>query len=93
MAITYTQLCGMPRLERSSTAPEKREIFVIHMLSLYTPFVAAFLFDSRLTLTDSLATDIALGGTALASGPFGSGICESRWRGSIREKYFSRDTT
>ena len=51
--ITYTQLCAMPRLERSSTAPEKREIFVIHMLSLYTPLVAAFLFDSR--LTDSFA--------------------------------------
>ena len=34
MAITYTQLCGMPRLERSSTAPEKREIFVIHTLTV-----------------------------------------------------------
>jgi len=28
------------------------------------------LFDSKLTLTDSFATDIALEGTALASGPF-----------------------
>ena len=27
-------VCGMPRLERSSTALEKREIFVIHTLSL-----------------------------------------------------------
>jgi len=33
MAITYTQLCGMPRSERSSTAPEKWEVFVIHMLA------------------------------------------------------------
>ena len=29
-------------------------------------------------VTDSFATDIALEGTALASGPFGSGSCESR---------------
>jgi len=27
---------------------------------------------------DSFATDIALEGTALASGPFGSGSCETR---------------
>ena len=26
--------CGMPRLKRSTTVPEKQEIFVIHMLSL-----------------------------------------------------------
>jgi len=32
----------------------------------------------ELILTDSFATDIALEGTALASGPFGSGSCESR---------------
>ena len=34
MAITYMQLCGMPRLERSSTVLEKREIFVIHTLTV-----------------------------------------------------------
>lgn len=32
---------------------------------------------SRLTLTDSFATDIALEGTALADGPFRSESCES----------------
>ena len=37
----------------------------------------AILFDLRLTLTDSFATDIALEGPTLASGPFGSGSCES----------------
>ena len=29
-------------------------------------------------VTDLFATDIALEGTALASGPFGSGSCESQ---------------
>ena len=40
------------------------------MFSFWYTLLAAFLFDSRLTLTDSFATDIAFEGTALASGPF-----------------------
>ena len=43
-----------------------------HELAWYTPLLVAFLFDSRLTLTNLFTTDIALEGTALASGPFGS---------------------
>ena len=37
---------------------------------------SGFLVDSKLTLTDSFTTDIALKGTALANGPFGSGSCD-----------------